>query len=712
MSRLLRRRLVALAGVPYVLSAFAFIAILCASGTLPAAAQVVYNDRALDFGIDVTWANFPPRLDYGAGVAMDDYDQDGDLDIFVATKTGVPLGVYRNDNEIFTDISDQLAICPDRGIKQVLLADLDNDGWRDIVLSGWEPDAENISFVSSTLRMYQGQPDGSFIRQRSAVIDSTMLGMAAGISAGDLDRDGDLDLYVAVWKPGQRDSTSRNRLLWNNGDWNFVDRAAALGVEGLQKSFQAVITDLSEDGWPDIIISEDKNGGATYYENNGDGTFTDRSVSSGLDGYILFAGEYADGMGIAVGDYNGDLRQDVYITNTFDGNILYFNNGNGTWTDVAAASGTASYHVGWGCVFFDCDNDIKQDLYVVAFGMGGAGSNVDRLFHNRGNNAYEDIGPEAGVTFSEDGFGMCAGDVNGDGGVDILLSHRNAPVRLLMNEGTFGNWVKLDLVGTRSNRDAIGAKVTVWAEGRAQFFEQHAGESYLSTHSHMLDIGLAAATVVDSVAVWWPSGQSEVFTDLAINQLHVLTEKAAEVTAPQATAHWEGSAVTVTWQIGDPLQWSHFELWRESPGQPQMVASQQVEPNRYDYSLRDPQASESATYSLRGTLSGSAEVMTVNLQAPPPAALPAMVIEAPRPNPFNPRVTLRYYLPDASRPTLRILDARGREVARLASPDGSGWQTAAWEGVDAQGRSAPSGIYFFEVRSATETCTTRMTLVR
>jgi hypothetical protein len=539
-----------------------------------------------------------------------------------------------------------------------------------------------------------------------------MTGLATGVAAGDYDRDGDLDLYVCVWKPGRYDDTSGNRLLRNDRLWDFTDVGAQLGVNDPKKSFMASLADLSGDGWPDILVTEDKRGGLTYYQNDGDGTFTDRTVESGLDGYVFIGGIYADGMGIAVGDYNADLALDVYITNIFDGNLLYRNNGDGTWTDVAVPSGTLNLRVGWGTAFLDADNDRLDDLYVTGFGMNGTSDNGDRLYGNRGDGTFADLGPSAGITWEEDGFGVAVGDVDGDGGRDILLTQGLAPVRLLMSQSPPGNVLRLDLVGTESNRDAVGARVTVWSGGRARLREQMAGESYLSFHSHELEFGLGDATAVDSVVVWWPSGQTQRWTDLAAGTKHVLLEREAALVAPQLLARWEDRKLVLSWAVRDPLKWAGFELWREGPGAPEMLADPAADPATFFYNVEDPGAEAASTYLLKAIRTEGGEVMTSTAVAPdlpPPLQLQ---VSDPFPNPFNPTVHVRYFMPDDEVPTLRVLDLRGRLVAELPAPTGGGWQTVTWDGTDGAGQGAGSGTYVFEFRTRAEVRRMPMTMIR
>lgn len=696
-------------------SLLAAVSFLLLGGWAPqsADAQVSYVDRAAELGIDLVWSNDYPTGDLGAGVAMEDHDRDGDVDLFLATKTGEPLRVYLNEEGSFRDESSTLDVCVDRDIKQVLFADLDDDGWRDLVLSVWESNALGTGFLGGQVRVYQSQGGSGFVRRSDAALDSVMAGLPTGITAGDYDRDGDLDLYVSTWKPGQPDATSHNRLLRNDGGFTFEDVAMGLGVASKKKSYQSVFTDLSGDGWPDIVIAEDKRGGMTYYESLGDGTFEDRTVESGLDGYLFLGGTYVDGMGIGLGDYDHDADLDLYVTNIFDGNILYRNDGDGTYTDVASITGTSSFRVGWGCAFLDCDNDGWEDLYVVNFGMNGNSANQDRLYRNLGNSNFQDIAPAAGITLSEDGFGMATGDLDGDGRMDVLISQGEAPVRLWMCEGSVGNHFELELVGTASNRDAVGSKVSVFADGQRQFFEVRAGESYLSSHTPFLEVGLGSATAADSVRVVWPTGESETWTDLAAGQRHVLTEGASSVpvlVAPALTAAREAGGVHLQWRVDPALGWEAFELWTaDAEGRTlQRRARIEAVSGRAGYEILDE--ADADHYALIAFAAAGSLRSTVSLSPTPDAR--DLQVRLPRPNPFNPRVELAFRAPAGADSRLRILDARGREVTALVAPRGSGWRTVVWDGTDAAGRAVASGRYFFEVEADRQRRVVSLSLVR
>ena len=694
--------------------------VLTAAGTR---AEILFRDDAPALGVDFVWHDSWLYGDLGSGVALEDLEGDGDLDLFLGTKAGEPLRVYRNDGDRFVDVSAELAIGGLWDVKQVLFADLDDDGRRDLVLSHWIP--LGFAFSGGRLTVHRNLGDGSFSEVTSAPLDSVTAGLPTGIAAGDVDLDGDLDLYVSVWKAGVPDETSRNRLLRNDGGFSFTDVGGALGVDDRKKSYQPVLTDLSGDGWLDIVVAEDKKGGMTYYESDGAGGFVDRTVVSGLDGYIGPPGTddsdlYIDGMGIGVGDHDNDGDLDLYVTNVFDGNVLYQNDGDGTFSEIAVRTGTVNYRVGWGCGFLDLDHDGWLDLYVVDFGMGSAldQDKVDRVYRNLGPGptgiTYEDVAPRAGVTAPDDGFGMAAGDLDLDGDLDVVVSNGDAPLRIYRNvSADTGHWIALHLEGTASNRDGVGARVELSAGGRTWIREQRAGTSYLSFDSHALEFGLGSATLVDRITVAWPSGQVDEWTEVPVDTRLLLVE-GGDATVdtplpPRVRGDVEADGFTLRWR-DDRSRWQRFDVERLRAGRLEPVGSVPVEPGRSDYHWSTTDAREGdrfTVFAVDGTTRLAAETVVYTL----PRAV-RLQVAAPTPNPFNPRTVLRYRAPAGADVRLRIVDGRGRTVRHLPAAESGGWAEVVWNGADDDGRPVASGSYRFVVEADGQGRSVPLTLVR
>lgn len=691
----------------------------------PGAAQPNFVDRAPDLGVSFTWAATFSMGDFGAGVALDDIDDDGDLDLLVGAKSNTPLQVYRNDGAVFTDISDQAGIGDAGDVKQILLADLDDDGDRDLVVGGWtlQPGSTS-SFVGGWLCLYASNGDGTFSeRTGGSSLEPTSAGLPTGITAGDYDRDGDLDLYVAYWKSGPAGPESANRLYRNEGNFDFNEVGSAAGVASTKKSYQAVFTDLSGDGWLDLVVAQDKGGGATYYENQRNGTFLDRSVESGLDGFRSGSNTYADGMGIAVGDYDNDGRMDVYITNIPDGNLLYHNLGGGQFEEVAAPSGTISQRIGWGTEFIDCNHDGYLDLYVTDFSGGGMSDNVDRLYLNAGDGSFSDIAPTSGLGFGDDGFASAAGDLDGNGRVDLVTLSSGAPLRVLMDEGSGGHWIHLELVGVSGNRDAVGARVRVVAGGMVQYREQRAGGSYLAFPSHELEFGLGSAGSVDTLQVDWPDGSVERWFQVNADQRLELVQGTGLVpvlTAPQLSVdgisgHAGTEGVILRWVVDLAARWTRFTLMRSLDGGVEEVAVRiEALEGRSNYSWNEPTrySGSARSYRLVSERAGQ-ELASSTLELAPRRFARVVEVAAPVPNPFNPRVRLRYRGQAGTRVGLRIVDPAGRTVRRFAPAGGDiGWNELVWDGTDDRGRAVAGGSYRFVVESGGRRVSAPLTLVR
>lgn len=603
--------------------------------------QIAFENAAPALGIDHVWGGVAIRGDFGGGCALEDYDRDGDADLFLGTRAGTPLAAYRNDGDRFTEVTGDLGLTESDAGKHALFADFDGDGWRDLVLTRWNgPEEEADRSRWKQIQIYRACGDGTFEnRTAGAGLEreptGTYPGKPHGCAVGDVDKDGDLDLYVSYWKEGAVGPEAANALFRNEGDFRFVDVAADLGVASPRKDYEAVLVDLSGDAWPDIVVASDKGGGMTYYESDGAGGFADRTQESGLDGFTD-AGTFVDGMGLAVGDFDNDGHLDVYCTNIPDGNVLYRNLGDGRFRERAVASGVSSELWGWGAGFLDADNDGWLDLFV-------ANSSVpddNRLYHNQRNRTFRDVAPAAGVSGSGWAYSSATSDVDRDGHLDLVVTHGlDTPTVLYRNQGGPGRWLRLRLEGTTSNRDAIGARVVLEAEGAIQVRELRGGTSYLGQDSPTLHFGVGGLESVDRLEIHWPGGagqpgETEVFTDVATGRELLAVE-------------------------------------------------------------------------------GRGELIDVDAEPAPPQRLSLL---PPRPNPFNPGVTLELLVPASlagREVTVHVHDSRGRRVASLyrgAAEAGS--MLFTWEGRDDAGRPAASGSYRALLRAGDETMAVGITLVR
>ena len=340
-----------------------------------------------------------------------------------------------------------------------------------------------------------------------------------GVSFADIDNDGDLDAFISN-RDG--DSDNQRNYLYRNDDGTFVDITGPAGLSlGSHLSFCSIIFDYNKDGFQDIYISNDKPDNLNIlYKNNGDGTFEDVSEFSG-------AGIGINAMTTTLGDYNNDGWFDIYITNTPEGNQLLKNNGDGTFTNVADATATTFNSVGWGAVFLDADNDGLLDLYVSSDFDGSVGSFLSSAFyHQQNNNTF--IIPE-NIGFQDDtriSYTNAIGDIDNDGKPDIIVGNDIEPNFLWSNKTeNQNNWLKVKLEGVVSNKDGIGNTIEINIDGQSQYRYTLAGEGYLSQNSFYEFFGIGNATEVDYVKVTWTAtGETETINNVTANQAIIIKE--------------------------------------------------------------------------------------------------------------------------------------------------------------------------------------------
>jgi hypothetical protein len=328
-----------------------------------------------------------------------------------------------------------------------------------------------------------------------------------------------------------------NILYHNNADGTFTDVSIQSGITQPNPVYGlgSLVSDFDNDGWPDIYVACDSTANVLYH-NEGNGKFADRALLTGTA--YNKDGKEQGGMGLSAADYDGDGNIDILKTN-FDGDTptLYHNNGNGTFFDVTLPAGLGLYthYVGWGAGFVDIDHDGWKDIFMA---NGHTYPEVEQhklersyrqgrqIYYNARNGTFQNLSSEAGSGISDrrTSRGAALGDLVKDGSLEIVINNMNDTPSLLKNLGEKKNWILVKLIGTKSNRNGIGARVALFAENRRQIDEVRSGGSYLSQNDFRLHFGIGDAAKVDRVDVSWPSGVRELFQDLKANQIAVLKE--------------------------------------------------------------------------------------------------------------------------------------------------------------------------------------------
>jgi len=466
-------------------------------------AQPNFIDVAQTKGIDATYGFGAP----GAGVSFCDFNNDGWDDLTFATESGEKLHFYVNNEGTFESIN--LNINHAEQSKQVLWVDFDNDGDKDLYV---------VTFAGIN-RLYRNLGDLTFTDVTTSAGLPSDTYQSFGACWGDYDRDGWLDLYYSERTGGVQ--MGQNRLFRNNADGTFTEMSEAANAGDPGKiPFCSAFFDFNNDKWPDLYTANDKRTGNTLLQNMGDGTFTDLGATAGADLEM-------DAMCVAVGDINNDGWQEIYVTNTSSGNALLYNRGADSnsitqFENTAGITGTGFHGVGWGSNFLDVDNDGFQDLYV-----SGISNFVDSVestcYLNQGDGTF--IEPDAGfIGDTTKSFSNAVGDINNDGYADIVVGN-HAPFKnqLWQSSGGGHNWLKIDLEGVLSNRDAIGAKIEAFTGENFQMRYLHCGIGFLGQNSGTEIFGLGDRTTADSVRVTWPTGHIDRLFDVAANQqIHIL----------------------------------------------------------------------------------------------------------------------------------------------------------------------------------------------
>ena len=503
---------------------------------LPEKLRIAYP-RQDDAPAPARFTNLAPRLGIdtlsrGRGVAWTDFNKDGLYDLF-AVGIRDPHTLYRNNGDgTFTDHTDPSGLEDPRGGWAALAADYDNDGDPDLYVTrnGWAGREGNS--------LYLNDGSGKFLDVAAQIgVDCPADSFTAAYA--DYDKDGFLDLYVANGVSLRQGSP--NVLYRNLGNGRFQDVSLAARVANPGSSVGTTWGDYNGDGYPDLYVTN-YGGDNALYRNRGDGTFEDVTIASGTAGprysFITF-----------FFDYNNDQRLDLFIaswTQDFaeviqsrgeSGDLdperrlaLLRNNGDGTFTDVTAEAGLARNSGAMSAGYFDLDNDGYLDILV-----GNGGPTMDRYepdvgFHNQADGTFLEISRSAGLANIGKTHGIAGHDFDRDGYIDVYTAVGGQEIGdrqangFFRNQGGKNHWLTIRLVGTESNRDAVGAKVTVWTKGQLRFQEVAIGTGFGCTNSLPLEFGLGAYTEANRVEIVWPAGGKQTLLDVSADQFIVVTE--------------------------------------------------------------------------------------------------------------------------------------------------------------------------------------------
>ena len=484
----------------------------------------------------------------GSGGLFFDYDNDGWIDLFLVDGGSLADArvasqarhrLYRNrGNGTFEDVTAKSGIQHRDYGMGACAGDYDNDGWIDLYVTNFGPNA-----------LYRNRGDGSF----TDVTPFAHVGeprWSASCAFADLDKDGDLDLFVVNYVDADRQRTPYcgnaklgqrfychplnypslpNTLYRNDGRGGFTDVSAASGIGGHRgNGLGVVVTDYDGDGWPDVFVANDSVANFLF-RNTGKLRFVETALGAGVA--VATDGKARAGMGVDAGDYDGDGREDVVVTNLdFETHSLFRNIGDGLFEYTTRTSGLGFAtlpFVGFGVAFLDADNDMQLDIAIAnghimdnapVYRSGTTYAQRNLFFRNAGPKRFVEIGRSAGDGFALEKVsrGLVAGDIDNDGDLDLVVTNNGQSADVLRNDSVRGNSLLV--------RAAIGARVRVTAGGQTRVRDVRAGSSYLGQNDLRVHFGLGHAAMVDRVEVTWPSERVEVLSTVAVNQIVTIHE--------------------------------------------------------------------------------------------------------------------------------------------------------------------------------------------
>lgn len=464
-----------------------------------------FYDRSTSLNVPVQFGNW--------GVSVADFNKDGWDDIFIANiynqssaETSFCALLKNNLGENFSDVTAAAGIRIKGSYKCGVWGDINNDGYPDLFVAD--------AYGYGKCRLYRNNTNGTFTDITvSSGINSAISASTAAF--GDYDNDGRIDLFIATEFP-EYDYLYKNTS--TSTSISFADVTDKAGVGGFSSTtpMQGTFIDYDRDGDVDIYAVHDGYLPSSLFRNNGDGTFSDQSIATGL--YDYGAG---NSMGTYWKDYDFDGWEEVYVSRIGKGG-LYKRQPDGKYLNIADSTGAEFNGMSWGIVWEDFDNDGDDDIYLV---NNYAFNSVRSIFYENISGKFYDKAAEYGVNFTHSFYGLAAADFNNDGALDLVASATDGKNKLLINtKQQTGHWVKLSLIGTTVNAMAIGATVRFVAGGKSQRRTLTAGNSYASQMSSVLHAGFGNVTMIDTVEILWRKNYSQIFTHIPVDHHYTITE--------------------------------------------------------------------------------------------------------------------------------------------------------------------------------------------
>ncbi len=509
--------------------------------TSPVCAQG-FNEIGSDLGFEISGQGHY----YGDGLSFRDINGDG-LDDLTFVRGNAMLHTYLSTGNGFVP-GPETVVCPP-GALHAIWVDYDNDGDDDLF----------ITLFGGVSRLYRNNGNFEFEDFTAEAGLPLTSDYCYGASFGDYDRDGHLDLYLCRYSPDPSFQVKENALFKNNGDGTFTETTEIAGVaDGNKASFMGIWIDINNDLWPDLFVINDRDPANSMYLNNGDGTFTDITWTSGT-GF-----PFNDPMSASPADYNNNGLIDIFMSNNGENvgmpPLLLTNNGDLTFTENAQPMGISGTTITWGGLWADFDNDGWRDLFYTAAG------NVQNYFYfNQGGETFQQINDAQSPPYKP-AYSCAKGDYNDDGYADIAF-HNVIPAQPGFYENTGGanHFLKVNLTGTVSNREAAGAWIRVYRGSETYHHYTTCGENFISQDSKTVIFGFGTyGTAPDSLTVEYPSGHRDVYPEPSLGTTHYLTEGetyAAEITAGGPLSFCAGDSVVLhagehhsyLWSTGDTL---------------------------------------------------------------------------------------------------------------------------------------------------------------